>query len=243
MYLLIADDNPLSLQFLADAVGELGHRCDTAADGAAALALARRHRYDRLLLDVHMPVLDGPGVLQQLRTDVTAASRGAVALATSADVDTALRQRLCTAGFAEVLAKPIDLAGLRRALGAADGTIAAEPGPHATDTAPLLDDAAACRSLGSADTVAALRALFRRELDALADELADCLKAQDNEGLRERLHKLCASAGFCGAPRLEQAARRLRGRLVAAPAFTAEDLVELQGVAAATRQALGGDLT
>lgn len=238
MYLLIADDNPLSLHFLADAVGELGHRCDTAADGAAALALARRHRYERLLLDVHMPVLDGPGVLQQLRADVTAASRDAVALATSADVDTALRQRLCAAGFAEVLAKPIDLAGLRRALGAADGGVAAEPGPHATDTAPLIDDEAACRSLGSADTVAALRALFRRELDALADELAICLAAQDNEGLRERLHKLCASAGFCGAPRLEQAARRLRSRLAATAAFAAGDLAELQRVTAATRLAL-----
>lgn len=239
MHLLIADDNPLSLRFLADAAGELGHRCDAAADGAAALALAQKHRYDRLLLDVHMPVLDGLGVLQHLRTDADAASRDTIALATSADVDAALRQRLSAAGFADVLAKPIDLAGLRRALGAAGDCITADSGPHETDTAPLLDDAAACRSLGSADTVTALRALFRRELDALADELAACVTARDNEGLRERLHKLCASAGFCGAPRLEQAARRLRSRLVATPAFAAGDLAELRGVAAATRQALG----
>lgn len=238
MDLLIADDNPLSLRFLAAAAGEFGHRCDTAADGAAALALARARRYDLLLLDVRMPVLDGPSVLQRLRTDAGAASRDAPALATSADVDAPLRQRLRTAGFADVLAKPVDLAGLRRALDATAG--AGMTAPELDDCAapPLLDDAAACRSLGSADTVAALRALFRHELDALADELASCLAAQDAEGLRERLHRLCASAGFCGAPRLEQAARGLRRRLVAAAAFTAADLGELRDVAVATRGAL-----
>lgn len=239
MDLLIADDNPLSLRFLAEAAGAFGHRCATAADGAAALALARARRYDLLLLDVHMPVLDGPAVLQCLRADAAAASRETAALATSADVDASLRQRLQTAGFAGVLAKPVDLAGLQHALAAAAGGDTAAPGSDDSRSAPLLDDAAACRSLGSADTVAALRALFRRELDALADELAACLTEQDAEGLRERLHKLCASAGFCGAPRLEQAARELRRRLVAMPAFTAQDLAELQGVGAATRHALG----
>ncbi|WP_257385654.1 response regulator [Tahibacter caeni] len=240
MELLIADDNPLSLRFLADAAGELGHRCDTAADGAAALALARAHRYDLLLLDVHMPALDGPAVLRCLRDDTAAASRATAALATSADVDAPLRQRLCAAGFADVLAKPIDLDGLRRTLGAASpACVAVASATGDPDAAPLLDDTAACRSLGSSDTVAALRALFRRELDTLADELETCRAAQDAESLRERLHKLCASAGFCGAPRLEQAARRLRSRLATSPVFAAADLAELQDVAAATHAALG----
>lgn len=237
MELLIADDNALSLRFLAEAAATLGHRCDTAIDGETALALARARRYDLLLLDVRMPQLDGPATLQRLRADTAAASRDSPALATTADGGPALERRLRAAGFAGVLAKPVDIDGLQRALGGAGVDRAAS---RTTDRIepPLLDDAAAFRSLGSHDAVAALRGLFAQELDALPRELDACTAAAAADELRERLHRLCASAGFCGAPRLEQACRQLRARIVADPHFSAGDLAELRTVAAATRQAL-----
>jgi CheY-like chemotaxis protein/HPt (histidine-containing phosphotransfer) domain-containing protein len=240
MELLIADDNALSLRFLAEAAATLGYRCDTAADGLAALALARTRRYDLLLLDVRMPRLDGPETLRQLRADATAASRNSPALATTADSDAALERELRACGFASVLGKPVAIEGLQRAL---TGLLGQENdcGPAPVEPAtppPLLDDAAAIRSLGSPDAVAALRVLFAQELDALPQELDACLAAKDDVDLRERLHRLCASAGFCGAPRLEQACRALRSRIVANPRFDADDLTELRAVAAATRDAL-----
>ncbi|HSX59941.1 MAG TPA: response regulator [Tahibacter sp.] len=241
MELLIADDNALSLRFLADAAALLGHRCETAEDGEAALALARRRRYDLLLLDVHMPHLDGPAALACLRADATAASQRSPALATTADADPAVARELHTLGFAGVLHKPVDLDGLRAALQLGNGghTGVAEAAPSYAE-APLLDDAAACRSLGSQETVIALRGLFAQELDALPGELDALLAKKDGVGLRERLHRLCASAGFCGAPRLEQTCRRLRTRVLADVTFTAEDLTQLHDVAAATRRALDG---
>lgn len=236
MELLIADDNALSLRFFAEAAATLGHRCDTAGDGEAALALARARRYDMLLLDVRMPRLDGPETLRRLRADIAAASRASPALATTADGDAAIERELRARGFAGVLAKPVDIDGLRRALGTGTGMVAERAADYVEP--PLLDDAAAYHSLGSSDAVAALRVLFAQELDALPRELDACLAAADDADLRERLHRLCASAGFCGAPRLEQACRRLRNRLVADPRFAADDLAELRAVAAATRQAL-----
>ncbi|GMV28840.1 MAG: hypothetical protein AMXMBFR59_09650 [Rhodanobacteraceae bacterium] len=237
MELLIADDNALSLRFLAEAATALGHRCDTAADGAAALALAQARRYDLLLLDVHMPRLDGPETLRRLRADSAAASHASPALATTADSDDTADRELRALGFADVLTKPVDIDGLRRALGSGTGGVAEYAPVYAQ--APLLDDEAARRSLGNGDAVAALRALFAQELDALPRELDTCIAMADSTDLRERLHRLCASAGFCGAPRLEQACRRLRGRLVADTCFAADDLAELRAVAAATRRALG----
>lgn len=235
MELLIADDNTLSLRFLADAAAQLGHRCDTAADGLAALALARARRYDLLLLDIRMPGLDGPTVLQRLRADESAASHMSAALATTAANRAEHERVLRTQGFAGVLVKPIDLAGLQRALltGSTAGMVAEPPAAYAD--LPLLDDAAACRSLGSSESVAALRHLFLGELDSLPAELDACLALQDIGELRERLHRLCASAGFCGAAQLEHACRRLRSRLVGADTFLAVDLDELRAAAAATR--------
>lgn len=242
MELLIADDNMLSLRFLADAAALLGHRCDIAGDGLAALALARSRRYDLLLLDVRMPGLDGPTVLQRLRADESAASRLSAALATTAANLADHERTLRAQGFTGVLAKPVDLAGLQRALQAAAASpgMVAEPAAAYADL-PLLDDAAACRSLGSSESVASLRQLFLGELDSLPQELDACLALQDLVGLRERLHRLCASAGFCGAAQLEHACRRLRSRLVDAEILSAEDLTELRAAAAATRRCLISD--
>ena len=144
-------------------------------------------------------------------------------------------------GFAGVLAKPVDLAGLQRALQAAAGNpgMVAEP-MAAYAELPLLDDTAACRSLGSREIVASLRQLFLGELDRLPQELDTCLAQQDVGGLRERLHRLCASAGFCGAAQLEHACRRMRRRLVDADTFRADDLTELRAAAEATRELLVG---
>lgn len=241
MELLIADDNTLSLRFLADAAALLGHRCDIAGDGLTALALARSRRYDLLLLDVRMPGLDGPTVLQRLRADESAASRSSAALATTAANLAEHERTLRAQGFAAVLAKPIDLAGLQRALQAAAGNpgMVAEP-VAAYEELPLLDDTAACRSLGSSESVRALRQLFLGELDSLPQELDLCLALQDVAGLRERLHRLCASAGFCGAAQLEHACRRLRSRLADADTLRADDLAELRAAAEATRQRLVG---
>lgn len=237
MHILIADDNALTLRFLAEAAAQLGHRCDTTGDGGSALALARAQRFDLLLLDRHMPGLDGPGALQRLRADSAAASQHAPALATTADPSPELLRQLHQQGFDNVLTKPLDFATLEHALDriAPRAGGVAEPIVDYAATA-LLDDAAACRSLGSLDNVVALRQLFRGELEALPAELDACQASTDCAALRERLHRLCASAGFCGAIRLEQACRRLRARLDQCANFTADDLDELRTAARQTLQ-------
>ena len=65
---VVADDSRLMRRMLADALGRQGFDVvGTAADGDEALELCRRHRPDALTLDLHMPGLDGLGVLRALR--------------------------------------------------------------------------------------------------------------------------------------------------------------------------------
>lgn len=240
MHLLIADDNPLSLQFLRDAAQQLGHSCAEAADGEAALRRAQAERFDVLLLDLRMPGLGGLAVLQQLRASARAASREARALATTAEPDAALRTTLQAADFDGVLAKPLDIAALQRALSPAGVAEPAAPYalPAAAEAMALLDDALALRNLGSADSMHALRRLFRLELEALPGEIAAALAHGDTAVLTERLHKLCASASFCGAPRLDQACRTLRRHIDGGGALSAQELRTLLDAAEATLQAL-----
>jgi two-component system chemotaxis response regulator CheB len=65
---VVADDSRLMRRMLADALSRQGFEvAGVAADGDEALALCRRHRPDALTLDLHMPGLDGLGVLRALR--------------------------------------------------------------------------------------------------------------------------------------------------------------------------------
>lgn len=65
---VVADDSRLMRRILADALGRQGFDVvATAADGDQALAACNEHRPDALTLDLHMPGLDGLGVLRALR--------------------------------------------------------------------------------------------------------------------------------------------------------------------------------
>jgi two-component system, chemotaxis family, protein-glutamate methylesterase/glutaminase len=64
---VVADDSRLMRRMLADALARQGFAVvGTAADGDEALELCRAHRPDALTLDLHMPGLDGLGVLRAL---------------------------------------------------------------------------------------------------------------------------------------------------------------------------------
>jgi two-component system, chemotaxis family, protein-glutamate methylesterase/glutaminase len=65
---VVADDSRLMRRILADTLGRQGFDVvATAADGDEALAACREHRPDAMTLDLHMPGMDGLGVLRALR--------------------------------------------------------------------------------------------------------------------------------------------------------------------------------
>ncbi len=228
--ILIADDNPLSLRFLVEALAAGGYDCVAAEDGNAALRHGRTSAFDLLLLDARMPGLDGCEVLAQLRAQ-PGPSRSAIALATTAADDAAAIARLRAAGFADVLPKPIGADALRKAL----AHHLREPVP-----APDLDDAQALRAAGGDEgIVASLRGLFSAELEGLPAQIAAFTAGNDKAALCERLHRLEASAGFCGAPALLRAISAVRTLLDGAewPATAVATLLE---VSARTRQRLSG---
>ena len=210
-HVLVADDNPLSLLFLADALAACGIDHATAADGALALECARREAFDLLLLDARMPKFKGTEVLARLRAQA-GPSRHAIALATTADDTSATRSALLAAGFAEVLIKPISVDALRAAVG--QFVPVGERGDMQERSIETLDDPRALAAAGGdAAIVHALRGLLARELDALPAELAVIAAKRTAPELRDRLHRLDASAGFCGVPALLEAATTLRTAL------------------------------
>jgi CheY-like chemotaxis protein len=228
---LVADDNPLSLQFLAEALAACGMECVGASDGMEAFGHASERAFDLLLLDARMPRLDGASALARIRAQA-GPSRHAVALATTADTMEATRVALLDAGFAEVLVKPFGIEALRSAL-----VRSAIPCASADEAGLLDDDRALATAGGDAAIADALRVLFVQELDALPAEIAVIGARADRAALHERLHRLDASAGFCGAPGLAVATSRLRARLDA-PDWPEHAIDDLLAAAARVRAML-----
>ncbi len=63
---LIVEDDTNQRALYQEELSEEGYRVLTAADGREALAIAREHRPDLVILDVNMPVMDGLDTLSQL---------------------------------------------------------------------------------------------------------------------------------------------------------------------------------
>ena len=117
MQLLYVDDDRINLLLFENAcAGVPGVQLITAADGAKALELARTLAPQRLVIDLHLPDLDGPALLQALRRE--AGLSGVPAFLCSADDGPQLRRLAADAGFAGCWTKPVDSQRLRRELAA-----------------------------------------------------------------------------------------------------------------------------
>src|SRR5262249_45535308 len=65
--ILLAEDNEFNAQYLERLLSMWGHHVQLANDGREALTLAEQTVFDLLLLDIHMPELDGFQVVRALR--------------------------------------------------------------------------------------------------------------------------------------------------------------------------------
>lgn len=114
--LLYVEDNAANRQLLIDYFSRSPTwRVACTATGREALEAARQLQPRVILLDIHLPDLDGYEVAAALREDP--ATRDIPIVAVSADAMPADIERGRRAGFASYLTKPIDLDGLRIALG------------------------------------------------------------------------------------------------------------------------------
>lgn len=113
-HILIVDDDETNSYLLSFYVGRLGHHGIVASSGEQALALAAAQRPDLVLLDLHMPGMDGVETARRLHALPDLAAVPIVAV--TANVDPVLRNRLARSGFAGFLAKPIDTEGFPAAL-------------------------------------------------------------------------------------------------------------------------------
>jgi DNA-binding response OmpR family regulator len=136
--ILVVDDEQDLVWALRHSLSDEGHEVLTAYDGLEALAVARHHRPDLVILDITMPRLNGLQVCRKLRRDPTLAAVPILFLTVRNAIEDRIRG--LDEGGDDYLTKPFDLgelkarirALLRRARSAPEG------GPESADRGPLL---------------------------------------------------------------------------------------------------------
>ena len=109
--IVLADDNADMRAYVSRILQQAGYVVEAVADGAAAVAAARRELPELVVTDVMMPGLDGFGVLRALRDDP--AMEGLPVILLSAQAGEASRVEGLTAGADDYLVKPFSARELR----------------------------------------------------------------------------------------------------------------------------------
>ena len=108
---LVADDKATGRELVRTLLEKSGYTVIEACDGVEAVRFARENHPDLIILDLHMPGLDGFGVMKELRGDAQFAETPIMALTASAMHGD--RERAMSLGFTGYVTKPIRLAALR----------------------------------------------------------------------------------------------------------------------------------
>ncbi len=112
--ILLAEDNATNRQVAVRMLGHLGQSATTANDGAEAVAAVLAQPFDLVLMDVHMPQVDGLEATRRIRAQETGRRTRIVAMTADALVED--RATCVAAGMDDYMSKPVRLADLERAL-------------------------------------------------------------------------------------------------------------------------------
>jgi PAS domain S-box-containing protein len=215
--ILVAEDSEFNSRHIERLLGRRGHVVRVATDGREALELVGEAAFDLLLLDLHMPELDGFQVSRAIRERERAVGGHLPVIALTARARPEDRERCLAAGMDDYLSKPVRAAEL---LATIDRVIAARgvsrPAPlDAGDAESPLDPAALLAACdGDAEALRELCQDFRAFAPEQIREVGDALRDGDAPRLREAAHKLYgllsafSTVGGSVASDLEQHAAR-----------------------------------
>jgi len=112
--ILIAEDNLVNRELLRELLEIRGHTVAEACDGEEALRVIEQTQPDLVLLDIGMPLLDGFGVIRQIRENPRFASMPVVAVTAYAMQGD--REKILNSNFDGYLSRPVDARALAQEL-------------------------------------------------------------------------------------------------------------------------------
>ncbi len=226
---LVAEDHPVNQAYLEAVLDKLGHSAVFTQNGEDAVRAAQAEDFDIVLMDLHMPVMDGFAAARAIRA--LPLPRGAMPIvALTADAFQDSQERARAAGMDEMLTKPAHLPQLRELLARYGG---GEAPPAATAQAAAaaapgeLVDHATVQMLHSSlsrEKYARLLASFFESAPGSLARLGEALRAGERRALQEQAHAFKGASVSLGLRVMAEQANGLQRGAAELP------LAELQGL-------------
>lgn len=206
---LLAEDTESNRAIIAAMLEKLGCCVETAVNGAEALEAATGKRFDAILMDVMMPIMDGEEAVRRIRAAPEPYSRTPV-IGITAHTLQEERERLLAAGMSACLSKPVKKMELRSSLKTAFGVKALD-----SARAEEFDLEQFCAAFEAVPPHYRARFLEAVELDLrnYGSKLVQNLEKADFAEADKNAHALKGVAGNLGAVRLLDGIAGLRARI------------------------------
>jgi PAS domain S-box-containing protein len=221
--ILVAEDNEVNQKLTLLLLEKMGYGADLVADGFEALEALRRERYDVVLMDVEMPVMDGLEASRSIHREWPANERPRI-IAMTANAMQGDRETCLAAGMDDYLSKPIHGDELAAVLARCAPPVAVPE----IQVGEVLDDSAIEHleaATGDPAFVAELVDTFLKDAPALLASLKSAQQAGQADELRRTAHTLKSNAQTFGAAPLADLCQTLESTAKAGVIDDAAQLV------------------
>ena len=220
---LLVEDNDVNREVALGMLASFGCETRVAVNGAQAVEMIQRDGFDIVLMDCHMPVLDGYAATTAIRALETKLRRARTPIiALTANAVEGGRERCLASGMDDFLSKPFTSARLRSILtlstqpatqdSSRTALLAAAPSnakPSSDGLDATLDTQAieGIRALRSPDLVQRIVALYENRAPTLIQDGQQAVLNQDVQRLARAVHELKSSSANLGGERLARACK------------------------------------
>jgi two-component system sensor histidine kinase BarA len=174
--ILLAEDNEFNQKFMLRLLERHGATCSIAKNGQEAIEMARNDNFDLILMDLHMPIING---IEATKTIIKEINNSPPIIGLTADITAKEQNKLISAGAKSVQLKPIDEVDLINTI------------LESINAKEILQKFSGEGMLASVLPVADLKKAINYNLDSLES----CLHANEQMLIRPLIHDLL---GFCG---------------------------------------------
>src|SRR6187402_1340757 len=199
--ILLAEDHPVNQALVRVQLGLRGYTCDVVEDGVAAMEVLEKQHYDLLLVDCHMPRMDGYAVAREVRRREAGTDRHLAIIAMTADARVDQRELCLAAGMDDLLRKPIRLEAFH--------AMVARWLEEEAAMEPSIDMDRLRRAFGSDENIASvIRAGVEATREALG-RLAPVIERGDSEEVAGWIHHVLGGVNVFGASRVADDGERM----------------------------------
>ncbi len=225
--ILLVEDNEVNQDVAIEMLRRLGYDPDLAENGAQALLKLKEKKYDLILMDCQMPVMDGFEATRVIRKmDLPVSTTTVIAMTANAfqsDIDQCLN-----AGMTDHLAKPVSISMLKNILDtwlhqtkdpiASSGTEAASLDPEI----PVINESfiKELRSMVSGNIDQWLEGIFKKFIGhtiEIIGALRDAVQKENSEEIHRLAHKLKGSSSSVGADRIAAIVKKMDNKQLSVP--------------------------